>query len=398
MDAFAQELNSLQHRLRQSVGDDDVRYIRNCEIAGRLCTLAGFATAWLLINPVSITLIAIGQMIRWGIAHHVLHRAFDNIPNVPKRFRGSHFGRGWRRLWDWNEWMLPAGFQHEHNVHHVYTGGHEDPDVVEANMEFVRTSPKPKWVKYIMLTLIAMTWRLSYYAPGTFIQLRRKQKGLRATRYKFTSLLVFTDIFSPFTREGARFWLTCILPTGITRFVLLPALFIPLGWYAAINVLVTVVLAELLCNFYTFILIASSHTGDDVYRFDEGTKGQPDFYRHQLLGTVNYKRGPAVRDFLQIWINFQIEHHIFPNLPPSKYVECAREVEAICARHGVPYRWEPLHRRMWRMIDIVVGNTSMKWLATPEAQTASTAAAVRPPPPIVEVVSPARAPAAPIYS
>ena len=103
------------------------------------------------------------------------------------------------------------------------------------------------------------------------------------------------------------------------RFVLIPALFIPLGGHAALNVLLTVIAAELLTNLYTFILIASSHTGDDLYRFDVGTRGRPDFYRHQLLGTLNYKRGPIVRDFLQAWINYQIEHHIFPNLPPSKY-------------------------------------------------------------------------------
>jgi len=144
--------------------------------------------------------------------------------------------------------------------------------------------------------------------------------------------------------------------------MIIPALYLPLGWQAALSVFVAVVAAELLANLYTFILIASSHTGDDVYRFETGTRGRGDFYRHQLLGTVNYTRGPIVRDFLQIWINYQIEHHIFPNLPPSKLAGCAAEVEEICRRHDVPYRTEPLHRRMWRMLDIVVGKTTMPQL------------------------------------
>jgi len=369
MDAFAKELNDLQHRLRKSVGYDDVKYIRNAEIAGRLCTIAGFASAWFFINPISITLIAIGQLARWGIAHHILHRAFDNIPGVPTRFKGSRFGRGWRRMFDWNEWMLPAAFQHEHNVHHVYTGAHEDPDVVEANVEFIRSSNKPRWVKYLMTIVIALTWRLTYYAPGTFIQLRRREKGLKPTRYHFDSMLIFAHIFSPFSREGLAFWGYCILPTLLSRFVLFPALFYPLGMHAVINVLVTVIAAELLCNLYTFCLIASSHTGEDVYRFDVGTRGQPDFYRHQLLGTVNYKRGPIVRDYLQMWINYQIEHHIFPNLPPSKYSQCANEVEAICNRHGVPYRWEHLHKRVWCMVDVVVGKRTMQRMTDYEQPT-----------------------------
>src|SRR6185437_10008487 len=114
MDAFTEDLNELQHRLRRSVNYDDIKYIRNAEIAGRLCTIVGFATAWFIVNPISIVLIAIGQLARWGIGHHILHRAFDAIPGCPRRFKGSEFARGWRRLLDWNEWMLPAGFQHEH--------------------------------------------------------------------------------------------------------------------------------------------------------------------------------------------------------------------------------------------------------------------------------------------
>ena len=192
---------------------------------------------------------------------------------------------------------------------------------------------------------------------------------MRATRYEFKSLIVFPEVFNPFTHEGSRFWLYCILPTGLTRFVLFPLLFLPLGHAAALNVLFSLIAAELVCNLYTFILIASSHTADDIFRFDEPSRGQADFYRHQLLGTVNYKRGPWLRDWLQIWINFQVEHHIFPNLPPSKYVECAREVEAICQKHNVPYRAEALHRRMWRMLDCVTGKTNMQWFEPEDQQS-----------------------------
>jgi fatty acid desaturase len=359
MDAFTRELNDLHLRLRRAVGLQDVKYIQNCELAGRLCTVAGFATAWIFLNPLSILLVAIGQVARWAVAHHVLHRAFDGIEGLPDRYKGSVFGRGWRRLIDWNEWMLPAGFQHEHNVHHAYTGHDQDPDVVEANVEYIRTCGKPRWVKYLIALVVGLTWRLSYYAPGTFIQLRRKQKGLRATRYQFNSMLLFAHIFNPFSIEGLHFWRCCILPTLISRFVIIPALFLPLGMRASLNVLLTVIAAELLTNLYTFILIASSHTGDDISRFDVVSRGRPDFYRHQLLGTVNYHRGPAIRDFLQMWINYQIEHHIFPNLPPSQYAACTHEVQEICRRHGVPYRSERLRRRMWRMLDVVVGKTTM---------------------------------------
>jgi fatty acid desaturase len=172
-------------------------------------------------------------------------------------------------------------------------------------------------------------------------------------------MLIFAHIFNPFSKEGLRFWGLCILPYAISRFVLVPALFIPVSVHAAMNVFWTVLAAELLVNAYTFILIASSHTGEDIFRFDVATRGRPDFYRHQFLGTVNYKRGPIIRDFLQAWINYQIEHHIFPNLPPSKYAVCAAEVQEIADRHGVPYRSEHLRRRMWHLLDVVVAKTTM---------------------------------------
>lgn len=34
----------------------------------------------------------------------------------------------------------------------------------------------------------------------------------------------------------------------------------------------------------------------------------------------------------------QIEHHLFPTLPPPRLREIAPEVRAICERHGVVYR------------------------------------------------------------
>src|ERR1051325_8906620 len=105
MDAFTLELDELHLRMRRSINFDDVRFIRRMENAGRLCTVIGFATAWYIFNPIAVVLIAIGQLARWGIAHHILHRAFEGIEGVPNRFKASHFGKGWRRLVDWNEWM-----------------------------------------------------------------------------------------------------------------------------------------------------------------------------------------------------------------------------------------------------------------------------------------------------
>jgi NADPH-dependent stearoyl-CoA 9-desaturase len=37
-------------------------------------------------------------------------------------------------------------------------------------------------------------------------------------------------------------------------------------------------------------------------------------------------------------LSFQIEHHLFPDLPAHRYAEIAPRVRAICERHGLPYK------------------------------------------------------------
>jgi len=36
-------------------------------------------------------------------------------------------------------------------------------------------------------------------------------------------------------------------------------------------------------------------------------------------------------------LSFQIEHHLFPDLPSNRYAEIATEVRALCAEYGLPY-------------------------------------------------------------
>jgi fatty acid desaturase len=75
---------------------------------------------------------------------------------------------------------------------------------------------------------------------------------------------------------------------------------------------------------------------------------------------VNYGTGSDLGDFLQGGLNYQIEHHLFPDLPLLKYRECQPHVKAICEKHGVPYVQEPVWRRAKKLIDIIVGRTSMR--------------------------------------
>ena len=79
-----------------------------------------------------------------------------------------------------------------------------------------------------------------------------------------------------------------------------------------------------------------------------------------------------VNDFLHGWLNYQIEHHLWPDLSMLSYQRSAPMVRAICEKHGVPYVQQNVFRRLKKTADIMVGATSMRpfdasWEYQPDA-------------------------------
>src|ERR687898_3672321 len=63
---------------------------------------------------------------------------------------------------------------------------------------------------------------------------------------------------------------------------------------------------------------------------------QLDFLRRQVLTSRNV-RGSRFVDFLLGGLNYQIEHHLFPNMPRPNLRHAQPLVRAFCAHHGLPY-------------------------------------------------------------
>jgi fatty acid desaturase len=358
---FSADLDAVISTHRNAVSRRDLDHAVRFNWLGRTMSLAGYALAAWQLNPLSPLLVVMAQMGRWGLAHQILHRSYDRLPGCPRSLNSSTFARGWYRYWDWCDWIIPAAWQHEHNVHHVHTGGPQDPDVVEANVDFLRSAPYPLWRKAAVALLIMTTWRWSYYAPSTFIQLRRHERGLPPTTYTITGLLMFAGVFNPRTEEGREFWRRCILPYALLRFCVIPLAALPFGVTAALNVLMVAAVAEVLLNFYSWALIASSHTGADLFRFAHQPRTRGEWYVHQVLGTANYSRVGSFGSWTQAWVNYQIEHHLCPNLPLLTVQNMSREIELVCLAHGVRYACQPLWRRFINMGGVVLGRTSMRW-------------------------------------
>ncbi len=368
-EAFARDLDALRTEAEKSLGPDDHAHLRRMARWGRWCTALGYATAWVAPNPLSAVLISTGAMARWTIVvHHTSHRAMDRIPGVPERETSRGFAKGRRRITDWFDWIDPEAWAYEHNVlHHAHTGERADPDLVEENTSPLRDARVPHALKLAVVGAYALTWKLTYYAPNTW-QVLSRARSRRQHRERTPTDPALADArsdehylaaFDLRTPDGRAFWQRCVLPYGLLRFVVIPGVFAPLGPWAVASVWANSVAAEALTNAHAFAVIATNHAGDDLYRFDTPAPGRGEYYLRQVVGSVNFRTGGDLNDFLHGFLNYQIEHHLFPDLPPRQYQRIQPAVRAVCEKHGVPYVQQSVFGRVRQLVNIMTGRTSM---------------------------------------
>lgn len=362
LDAFLAEIDALREEIDASLGREDIEHLQKIERIGRICTGLGLLTCWVAPNPLSAAFLSVGRSTRWLLMHHIGHRGYDKVPDVPKKYTSKIFARGKRRFLDWADWMVPEAWIYEHNVlHHSYTGEEDDPDLIERNAELLRENGLPMSARYALLVLLGLTWRSTYYAPNTMrtwlnrpseLKRRVREEGIEADEAE--------------TTDGEldwALWKRCYLPYGALHFGALPLAYLPLGPWASFSAFCNSVMAEALTNLHTFCVVGPNHTGDDLYRFENRPKSRGERYLHQIIGSANYRTGNDVIDFAHLWLNYQIEHHIWPDLPMLKYREVQPKVEALCEKYGIPYLQEGVFRRVKKMMDVAVGKTSMKWFS-----------------------------------
>jgi fatty acid desaturase len=347
---FVEDIDKIGEDIKSSLGWQDYRQLRKFERWGRLCTFFGYATAWLIPNPISAYLISQGNYARWSlIFHQVSHGAMDRIANVPARYTSKQFARKSRRTFDWLDWITPHNWHIEHNqLHHYHLGSDQDPDVVARNAKFIRDLRAPLFFRYALAALVAAIWKPFYYAPNTMMEARYQSGRSETNQISWRS-------WSPSTAEGRELWLTSLLPYGSCRFVFIPLLFYPLGLHASLSVLANSVLAEVLTNLHSFLTIGPNHTGDDIYIFKNSSKSRADFYLRQILGTVNFPAGSDVVDFLYGGMNYQVEHHLWPNASIYQYKRVRPQLIELCRRHGITYLESSWLARVKKTFQLMAG-------------------------------------------
>ena len=133
-------------------------------------------------------------------------------------------------------------------------------------------------------------------------------------------------------RRAAAHWidLAFLLAYWVVWFGL-PCLFFPVANVALFNAL-----RIMLVGYGLFFVLAPAHLPSiAVCVRPEGESR--DLVLRQTAATVNFRTGPYGR-FLCAGLDYQIEHHLFPDFSHVYYPKMASMVERYCRERGYPYR------------------------------------------------------------
>lgn len=308
-----------------------------------------------LLLLLSAIFLGIANVNKWAnVAHPILHGAYDKVPDVPQKYTKENYSQKGKRFFHWFDWIKPEAWIYEHNImHHYHLGEQDDPDNVEKNTKWLHQKKIPMWMKYAIVILFAFTWKVTYYAPNTLRILRNKKN------IKEKKPLTKEYIFNPLKEDGYLLWRDYYLPYGLYKFLLIPLLFLPFGLFYSVCAFFVMLVAEFYANLHSFLVIVPNHSADDIYQFSTPHKSKGEYYLRQIMGSVNYKTGNDVIDFLHGFLNYQIEHHLFPDMPLNFYQKMQPIVKEVCEKHNLEYRQDSVFKRMKMTLDLMVGKTKL---------------------------------------
>ena len=114
--------------------------------------------------------------------------------------------------------------------------------------------------------------------------------------------------------------------------------------------------ANLIRNYWSYMVIFCGHFPDGAEKFtreEYENETQPEWYLRQMLGSANFHAGPLMA-FMSGNLCYQIEHHLFPDLPSNRYAEISERVQALCEKYDLPYTTGPLMRQYWQSFWTIV--------------------------------------------
>lgn len=327
IEALGRELDQVRTDVEQSLGQRDADYIRRVirvhrglEAAARLVLCVGRYRVPQIVGTVMLAGAKTIEMMELG--HNISHGQWDWM-NDPEIHSTS---------WEWDFLGPSAHWKRSHNyVHHTYTNVYGmDEDLGFVILRMTRDEPwRPIYLLQPVTNLLIAAlfeWAIAVHDYA----LERRHLGIHRSRLGSKPNIEFA-------RKIAR-------QLG-KDFLVFPAL----SGRGFRHTLAANASALLLRNLWSFLVIMCGHFPDGAEKFtaeqlESETRGE--WYLRQLLGTANFHAGPMMA-FASGNLCYQIEHHLFPDLPSNRYPEISERVRALCDKYDLPYTTGSLPTQFW---------------------------------------------------
>jgi len=315
VNAFAVALDDIRRYVEDSRGIADRRYVlrtvafqRVLDLASRLL-IAG-SKGRLGWTAGTVGLAAAKSIENMELAHNIGHGQWDwmNDPEIHST------------TWEWDMAGLSSQWRYSHNYrHHVFANvvGVDD----DLGYGVLRVTRDQKWkpsnlAQPLRSLLLAITFEWGIALHDLYSEQDRETNAVAKSVHS-------RALLRKIARQAGK------------DYVLWPALsgrrwLRTLGANAAANVL---------RNIWAYVVICCGHFADGAEKFTPEAlrdETKPQWYLRQLLGSANFDAGPVLA-FMSGNLCYQIEHHLFPDLPSNRYAQIATRVRALCATYHLPY-------------------------------------------------------------
>ncbi|MFM7850866.1 MAG: fatty acid desaturase family protein [Flammeovirgaceae bacterium] len=273
-----------------------------------------------------------------SVMHDANHGAYSTKPWV-NTFLGFSLNLVGGHAFNWKV---------QHNVlHHTYTNVHEvDEDISPRGV--LRMAPTSKWLP---IHRYQHVYAWLFYGLMTFVWVFAKDFS-RLIKYEQNGLIQKQK--SSATAEWLVMLLSKVIYVGYA--VVLPILVLPVAWW---QVLIGFFVMHYVAGFILAIIFQPAHVVDGTeYPMPDGEgKLENNWAIHQLLTTTNFGHKEKLFSWYVGGLNYQVEHHLFPNVCHVHYCKLAKIVEQTATEFGLPYKtkdsfWDALvaHTRQLRML------------------------------------------------
>jgi NADPH-dependent stearoyl-CoA 9-desaturase len=370
--------DAMHDEIYDDLGERDRKYIvsmielhRRLAVIARVLLLGSrFWPAWVLGTAANSSAKILENM---EIGHNVLHGQWDwmNDPQIHSS------------TWDWDTASTAEAWKHSHNyIHHTYTNilG-KDKDL---GYEIMRIDPHQKWHPvyllqpfYNVLLMLLFEWGVAVHDLD-LEAVRRGEKDMKAVLKDLRGISgkardqVVKDYIAwplisalaagavrtaveaargPIEQPSLRGRLASLRPRRRRKWheraLDLAGTALRNGAATYRSTLYANVTANIVRNIWSNAIIFCGHFPDQTYTFtQEETENESRgaWYVRQLTGAANIE-GSAFFHVASGNLGYQVEHHLFPDMPSTRYAEIAPRVKAVCAEYGLPYNTGPFGKQ-----------------------------------------------------